>query len=166
MPRLDETAGSRRASVPAKPAAMGRAVRLATASLIVALCCAAAAAGASEMVYRPVNPGFGGNPFNGDYLLGTATAQDDFEHERKDSRSSLSTQEQFVRTLQSRLLSALSGQVTEAIFGEQPLDEGTFRFDDQVVSFTRGLETIEVDILNEATGERTQIAVPTLRVED
>lgn len=118
------------------------------------------------MVYRPVNPGFGGNPFNADYLLGTATAQDDFEHERKDSRSSLSTQEQFVRTLQSRLLSALSGQVTEAIFGEQPLDEGTFRFDDQVVSFTRGLENIEVDILNEATGERTQIAVPTLRVED
>ena len=32
-------------------------------------------ANASEMVYHPVNPTFGGNPLNGSFLLSTAQAQ-------------------------------------------------------------------------------------------
>lgn len=38
----------------------------------LALCTAASA---SEMVYHPVSPSFGGNPFNGSYLLQQAQAQ-------------------------------------------------------------------------------------------
>lgn len=34
-----------------------------------------ASASASEMVYHPVNPTFGGNPLNGSFLLSTAQAQ-------------------------------------------------------------------------------------------
>ncbi len=36
---------------------------------------AATPAAASEMVYHPVNPTFGGNPLNGSSLLSTAQAQ-------------------------------------------------------------------------------------------
>lgn len=36
---------------------------------------AAPQAGASEIVYRPINPAFGGDPFNGSFLLETARAQ-------------------------------------------------------------------------------------------
>src|SRR5580698_176971 len=36
---------------------------------------ASAPALASEMVYHPVNPTFGGNPLNGSFLLSTAQAQ-------------------------------------------------------------------------------------------
>jgi curli production assembly/transport component CsgF len=36
---------------------------------------ASAPAFASEMVYHPVNPTFGGNPLNGNFLLSTAQAQ-------------------------------------------------------------------------------------------
>ena len=36
---------------------------------------ASAPAFASEMVYHPVNPTFGGNPLNGSFLLSTAQAQ-------------------------------------------------------------------------------------------
>lgn len=36
---------------------------------------ASASAFASEMVYHPVNPTFGGNPLNGSFLLSTAQAQ-------------------------------------------------------------------------------------------
>src|ERR1700761_8021020 len=46
----------------------------------IAAACAALAIGtapafASEMVYHPVNPTFGGNPLNGSFLLSTAQAQ-------------------------------------------------------------------------------------------
>jgi curli production assembly/transport component CsgF len=36
---------------------------------------ASAPALASEMIYHPVNPTFGGNPLNGSFLLSTAQAQ-------------------------------------------------------------------------------------------
>jgi curli production assembly/transport component CsgF len=46
---------------------------------IIAACAllglSAAPAVASEMVYHPVNPTFGGNPLNGSFLLSTAQAQ-------------------------------------------------------------------------------------------
>jgi curli production assembly/transport component CsgF len=47
-----------------------------TIAAIIAIGIAASApALASEMVYHPVNPTFGGNPLNGSFLLSTAQAQ-------------------------------------------------------------------------------------------
>ena len=36
-------------------------------------------ASASELIYRPTNPSFGGNPLNSSHLLGTANAQNDYK---------------------------------------------------------------------------------------
>jgi len=44
-------------------------------TLIVAGVLATGAAYASELVYQPVNPSFGGDPLNGNWLLSQATAQ-------------------------------------------------------------------------------------------
>lgn len=63
-------------------------------------------------------------------------------------------------------MSSIARQIGDAIFGENARDEGTFRFDDQVVTFTRGLESIQITLLDTTTGETTEISVPTLRVED
>lgn len=125
-------------------------------------------ASASELVYQPINPAFGGNPFNGPFLIETATLQNG--HEPNDKRTTASglgsglagtsDQQQFVRILQSRLLSDMASKVADAIFGESAQDSGEFRYGSQVVSFSRGLDTISIDIFNETTGERTQISVP------
>jgi curli production assembly/transport component CsgF len=45
------------------------------ASMVVIGMETTAPAFASEMVYHPVNPTFGGNPLNGTFLLSTAQAQ-------------------------------------------------------------------------------------------
>lgn len=42
---------------------------------VVALAAGMAAAQASELVYRPINPSLGGDPLNGNWLLSQATAQ-------------------------------------------------------------------------------------------
>ena len=124
-------------------------------------------ASASELVYQPINPAFGGNPFNGPFLLETATLRNGHEPNDKGSGGSgltglsgLSDQDQFVRILQSRLLSDMASKVADAIFGESAQDSGEFRYGSQVVNFSRGLDTISIDIFNETTGERTQISVP------
>jgi curli production assembly/transport component CsgF len=127
----------------------------------VALCLAIAKAEGGELVYKPINPNFGGNPFNDGILLGTANAQNSYTAKRRERDPT----EQFVRSLQSRLYSSLASQVQEAIFGDEPKDSGTFSVGDQRVSFERGLETITLEISNLASGSSTVIEVPVIEIE-
>ncbi|MFT3995993.1 MAG: curli assembly protein CsgF [Asticcacaulis sp.] len=123
-----------------------------------AVCALPVAAGAQDLTYQPVNPTFGGNPFNSSHLLGIANAQNDY----KDPKASTTTSQGdlFARQLESRLLSAFSAQLTEAIFGANAQESGTFTLGSQTVSFYRDLENVNITIVNNETGEITKITVP------
>lgn len=114
---------------------------------------------AQDIVYTPVNPSFGGNPFNSPHLLGVANAQNGFKDPK--SATSGSQADIFARQLQSRLLSALSSQIVDAIFGENPQESGTIRFGDQIIEFVRSLDSVTLTITNTDSGEVTVIVVPT-----
>ena len=89
-----------------------------------------------------------------------AGAQNNF----KDPSATASTNSQadiFARQLQSRLLSALSSQIVDAIFGENPQERGTISFGDQKIDFVRSLDSVTLNITNTQTGEVTTIVVPT-----
>ena len=120
----------------------------------------AAPAVAQDLTYQPINPSFGGNPFNSSHLLGIANAQNDYKDPRATS-SSGSQADIFARQLQSRLLSALSSQIVDAIFGENPQESGTISFGGQTIQFVRGLENVTLTISNDDSGETTTIVVPT-----
>ena len=129
------------------------------------------AAQAGDIVYSPINPAFGGSPLNSSHLLATAAAQrnataSDAKKEEGSNpgggtpTTGNSASEQFVRQLQSRLLSALASQVTDAIFGDNPQDQGTVRFGDTTVSFERTGDSIRL-VIDDA-GTTTEIIVPQL----
>jgi curli production assembly/transport component CsgF len=126
---------------------------LATAALILS------APAAAEIVYQPTNPSFGGNPFNSSHLLGIANAQNTYTDPR--AQTSSSDADLFARQLQSRLLSALSSQITDAIFGANPQERGTITFGGQTISFVRTLESVQLAITNNDSGEVTNIEIPT-----
>jgi curli production assembly/transport component CsgF len=119
------------------------------------------AAQGAELVFKPINPNFGGNPFNDGLLLSSANAQNPYTAKREERDLS----EQFVRSLQSRLFSGLASQVQEAIFGDDPQESGTFTVGDQQVSFVRGLEVVTMEITNLGDGSTTVIEVPVVNVE-
>lgn len=128
--------------------------------LISTICVATCGtASAQDLVYEPVNPTFGGNPFNSQHLLGTANAQNKFKD--PDSASQSSQADVFARQLESRLLSALSSQIVDAIFGENPQERGTIKFGGQTIEFVRSLEDVTLTITDDGTGELTTIVVPT-----
>lgn len=129
------------------------------AALVTASLCYSTAAPAQDLTYEPVNPSFGGNPFNSAHLLGIANAQNNFKD--PDAKASGSQADIFARQLQSRLLSALSSQIVDAIFGENPQEHGTIRFGGQTIEFTRGLDEVTLTITDDATGEITTIVIPT-----
>ncbi len=118
----------------------------------------AGSATAQDLTYKPISPTFGGNPFNSAHLLGVAGAQNDYKDPSVSNSNSQG--DLFSRQLQSRLLSAFSSQITNAIFGENPQESGTFTLGDQTVSFNRDLENVNISIINNATGEITNIVVP------
>lgn len=114
---------------------------------------------AQDITYQPVDPTFGGNPFNSSHLLGVANAQNKYKDPR--TQSSNSQADIFARQLQSRLLSALSSQIVDAIFGENPQQHGTISFGGQTITFDRSLTDVTLNITDDATGEVTTIVVPT-----
>lgn len=132
--------------------------RRAPAILALAVACLAAPASGQDLVYEPINPSFGGNPFNSSHLLGIANAQNDYRDPR--ATSSNSQADLLTRQLQSRLLSAVSSQIVDAIFGDDPQESGTFQFGDQVIFFQRTGNEVVITITNSLTGEVTEIRVP------
>jgi curli production assembly/transport component CsgF len=128
------------------------------ATLLVCGLLAAGPLAAQDLVHQPISPTFGGNPFNSQHVLGVANANNDFRDPR--AATSNSQADIFARQLQSRLLSALSSQIVDAIFGDNPQESGTISFGGQTIEFFRSLEEVTLIIRNDTSGEETRIVVP------
>ena len=114
-----------------------------------------------DLTFTPINPSFGGSPLNSSHLMGIAGAQ---KPEKKTAaRAEQTDSEIFLKQLQSRLLSALAGQVTDAIFGDSPQENGTITFGNQIVTFQRGLDSVVLTVVDLAAGTTTEIEIPILQ---
>ena len=80
-------------------------------AVVHSLMLGAAQVGATEMVYAPVNPSFGGNPNNAPGLMSIAQAQNQFK------APVVSPLEAFNLSLQRAILSRLSSQAIATMFG-------------------------------------------------
>ena len=136
-------------------------LRACAISAVMASVFVAAPAQASDLKFEFTNPSFGGNPFNSSHLLAIANGQNDYDDPDAIDRSDPA--QQFLRSLQSRLLSALAGQITDVIFGEDAQDTGLIRFGDQEVSFVRGIDSVTLTITNLLDGTVTEIVIPLLQ---
>lgn len=78
--------------------------------------CLASPAVASELRYAPLNPSFGGSPFNSSHFLSRASAQN--THERPTTTQS--DAETFARTLQSAIVNQAAFSIANTIFKPAP----------------------------------------------
>ena len=113
---------------------------------------------AQDLVHTPISPTFGGNPFNSNHILGIANAQNDTSD--PDALDNSTQSSIFARQLESRLLSALSSQIVDAIFGDNPQDQGTITFGGQTIEFFRSLDDVTLIIRDDTSGEETRIVIP------
>lgn len=112
-----------------------------------------------QLVYQPVNPAFGGDTFNYQWLLSSAQAQNKFE---QGSRAGLSTNPlaDFETNLNRQILNQLSREVINDIFGEGSLQDGKFEFGTLQIDIDSQTDGINIDIVNSQDGSRTNILVP------
>jgi curli production assembly/transport component CsgF len=124
---------------------------------------------ATELVYEPINPSFGGNPLNGAFLLSKANSQNAHSAPINERTYDERLQESLERAYINRIVR----EITDLAFGEQELDDdgnpipSIFDQDSLFVSgdfqvelITSNPDSIIVNITNLLTGEVTVVEIP------
>lgn len=118
-----------------------------------------APAGASELIYTPVNPSFGGDAFNSAHLFGHAnainkyTAPDSNQFSEFEEESAL---DRLASSLESRLISQLLADIGNG-------NTGQLETSDFFLNVVDDNGSLLVQIVDKATGESTEISVSGLQ---
>lgn len=114
---------------------------------------------ASELVYVPGNPSFGGNPQNGANLLNSAQAQNKYKETQTTTEQTPLQQfnENLQRSILSRMASTISGGVVDK---NGNLIPGTMETTDFVINITNiGSGVMQVVTTDKSTGQSTTFQV-------
>lgn len=134
-----------------------------TPAIVCGLALWAGGAGASDLVYVPVNPNFGGAPNNAPGLLAAASATNKHGLQSGLGGSSLNQTplQQFNQTLERMVLSQLASSATSKLLGQDgKLIPGTFSTENFVITVTDlGDGILRVTTTEKATGVVTSFEV-------
>lgn len=116
---------------------------------------------AQQFSYQPVNPAFGGDTFNYNWLLSSATAQNQITAPAN-AREQQSDLDRFGENLNRQILSQLSRSLLQQQLGGigDITEEGTFTFGTLTVEVFESGEGLVINILDTSNGEQTQVVVP------
>ena len=119
-------------------------------ALLLLLGCATVSA--TELVYTPISPSFGGNPLNGNFLLQKAQSQ----NAHKADSSQLSFVDKFRDALERNIINSLTRRIAD---GE--IVEGVYNTGEYLIEVSNGTDgSVIVNITNLETGEITIITIP------
>jgi curli production assembly/transport component CsgF len=111
-----------------------------------------------DLVYRPINPAFGGDTFNYQWLMSSAQAQNKFDSQA--GGFSKNPLDDFEASLNRQILNELSRKLITQIFGEGEIEDGSFTFGTLQVTIASELEGVNITILNNSDGSQTSITIP------
>ena len=136
------------------------------ASLICASWAACGPAAATELIYYPTNPSFGGNPLNGPMLLNSAQAQNKHTDDPDLDRDQFGFQQEtplqtFNDTLQRSILSRVAASATSQIIGgDGMLRPGTIETGDFTISIIdAGGGVLNITTTDKSSGASTSFQV-------
>ncbi|MDE1164596.1 MAG: curli assembly protein CsgF [Pseudomonas sp.] len=122
--------------------------------LLLAGVCGSGLVCATELVYTPVNPSFGGNPLNGTWLLNNAQSQNDYDDPdlKKSSATGTTALERFTSQLQARLLNQVLDNISTG-------NSGSLSTDAFIVNVVDDSGALSIQVTDRATGEVSEIQV-------
>jgi len=114
---------------------------------------------AQDFVYTPVNPAFGGNPYNYSWLISQAEAQNTFEEpeEEVEEDDPLAS---FQEDLNKQVLNEITRELYQNQFGEEGLTEGFYQFGSYEIDVSPVSEGMQIRIIDIYTGSQTTVIVP------
>lgn len=121
-----------------------------------------AAAGASELVYYPTHPAFGGNAINGSTLLGEANAQNTWKDPGAPRPPAPKTPlQQFNEKLQNAVLNRIANSVTQSLYdSDGNLQPGSIETTDFTITISDpGDGTLLITTIDKASGAATSFEI-------
>lgn len=116
---------------------------------------------AQDFKYQAVNPAFGGDTFNYNWLLSQAQAQNDYSEDPNADPFNRDPLADFQNDLNRQILSQLSRSLVGDLFGEDgSLNEGTYEIGDYQIEIINGLDGVNIGIYDTSTGGTTTVTVP------
>lgn len=115
-----------------------------------------------QLVYKPINPAFGGDTFNYQWLLSSANAQNQFD-EKNDYTNLLdrmNSLDSFTQSLNRQILSELSRKLFEDQFGDGNIQPGNYLFGSLYLQITNTNQGLLINILDTGTGDQSEIVIP------
>ena len=114
---------------------------------------------AQALVYKPVNPAFGGDTFNYQWLMSSAENQNKYT-EKIASETEKTELQRFKESLDAQLLSQISSLLYRQQFGTDGLAQGSYTFGSYSIDIYPTADGLSLNILDTKTGEQTQIIIP------
>lgn len=117
---------------------------------------------AQQLVYKPINPAFGGDTFNYQWLIQSAEQQNKFTDPALDIAANAQSElDAFSAGLNRQILSQLQRELLRLnVSLESGLQPGTFTIGSLEVEILESLDGLVLTILDTNTGDQTQVIVP------
>ncbi|RXM50212.1 MULTISPECIES: curli production assembly/transport component CsgF [unclassified Chryseobacterium] len=115
-----------------------------------------------QLVYKPINPAFGGDTFNYQWLLSSANAQNPFDEKNDytDLLDRMNSLDSFTQSLNRQILSELSRKLFEDQFGDGNIQPGNYLFGSLYLQVTNTNQGLLINILDTGTGDQSEIVIP------
>lgn len=123
-------------------------------ALVAGMTFSIGAAHAGELIYRPINPSFGGDPLAGNYLLNKAQSQDDNTDPNAPDFGRYSETDLFLQDLRSSLV---NDAIQDAVDGEEGRTSLIESSNLRVRIESLGGGGFVMTILDRRTGEQTTV---------
>jgi len=130
---------------------------LITTSLLLGMVLGSGASFAGELSYTPINPSFGGSPFNGSNLMSGANAINNFKDPDQPS-----FEQSLADRLDSLVLSQLVSRLVSNTLDDPTFAGGTFNTGVNSISIQTVGNVTTIEITNNETGETTTIQIPSI----
>lgn len=116
---------------------------------------------ATQLIWTPINPSFGGSSFNGAWLLSSAQAQNKLIKPREPyEMPERDPIEEFQTSLDRQILYQLSRKIIEGAFGEEGMESGHYELEEYSIDVIIDAGGIRVVLTDFETGNETIIEVP------
>lgn len=114
---------------------------------------------AQDFVYKPINPAFGGDTFNYNWLLSSAQEQNQYD-EASSNNPFGSGIDNFEENLNRQVLSLLSRQLVSDAFGDGTLQDGVYSIGSYEIEVSSNTSGINIYLFNTDDGSETTVSVP------
>lgn len=113
-----------------------------------------------QLSYKPINPAFGGDTFNYQWLLSSASAQNQFDDSDKNTIRNNSPISTFNDNVNRQILNQISRGLFGNDFGQGEMTPGVYNMGSLNISISEYTGGLNINIIDILTGEQTYINIP------